>query len=85
MYIIPSSSSGGRTSESIVTWAMDKYTSQLPPPDVYQLISQEVLDKCTEKQLCMISFLPHILDSGAEGRNGYIETAKEMGTKQTSV
>ena len=34
---------------------------------------------CLEKQLCFISFLPHILDSGAEGRNGYLDTAREMG------
>lgn len=72
---------GGRTSESIVSWALEKWSSQLPPPDVYQLTDQDVLDKCAEKQLCFISFLPHILDSGAEGRNGYIDTAKAMADK----
>jgi hypothetical protein len=29
-----------------------------------QLTEQSFLDKCAETQLCVISFLPHILDSG---------------------
>ncbi len=37
------------------------------------------MDTCLDKQLCFVSFLPHILDSGAEGRNGYLDTAREMG------
>ena len=37
------------------------------------------MDKCTERQLCFISFLPHILDSGASGRNGYLDTVREVG------
>lgn len=36
-------------------------------------MNQEVFDTCAERQLCMIAFLPHILDSTAAGRNGYIE------------
>lgn len=74
MYIV-----GGRTAESIVSWATEKWASQQPPPEVYQLTSQDVLDKCTEKQLCFISFLPHILDSGASGRNDYLDTARSVG------
>jgi len=38
-----------------------------------QLTSQNVLDTCFERQICMISFLSHILDSMAAGRNGYIQ------------
>ena len=33
-----------------------------------------MFDTCAERQLCLIAFLPHILDSMAAGRNGYIET-----------
>ncbi len=39
-----------------------------------QLTSQSVLDTCFERQICMISFLSHILDSQAAGRNGYIQS-----------
>ena len=39
------------------------------------------MDECVGKQLCVISFLPHILDSGAAGRNEYIALLKEMGNK----
>jgi len=46
-----------------------------------QLINQQVLDDCNAKQLCMIGFLPHILDSGASGRNEYIEILRNMGEK----
>lgn len=33
-----------------------------------------MFDECAERQLCLVVFLPHILDSTAAGRNGYIET-----------
>lgn len=46
-----------------------------------QLTGQEVMDECVSKQLCVISFLPHILDTGAAGRNEYITLLKEMGNK----
>ena len=46
-----------------------------------QLTGQAVLDECARKQLCMVSFLPHILDSGAEGRNGYIKSLLTLGDK----
>lgn len=72
---------GGRTTSDIVQWALDRYTVHLPPPEIYQLTSDEVLQECTKKQLCMVAFLPHILDSGAAGRNGYIKTLKELGEK----
>lgn len=39
-----------------------------------QLTGQDSFDACAERQLCMVAFLPHILDSMASGRNGYIET-----------
>lgn len=39
------------------------------------------MDECVGKQLCVISFLPHILDTGAAGRNEYIGLLKEMGNK----
>ena len=29
--------------------------------------------------MCFVSFLPHILDSGASTRNGYLTTLREVG------
>ncbi|KAL5493511.1 hypothetical protein EMCRGX_G014702 [Ephydatia muelleri] len=72
---------GGRSSDEIVQWALDKWSVNLPPPEVKQLVSQEVLEECAQKQLCMLSFLPHILDSGASGRNLYLETLKASAEK----
>ena len=45
------------------------------------MTSQEVLDQCNERQLCFVAFLPHILDSMAEGRNQYIEILKTIAEK----
>lgn len=76
---------GGRTADSIVSWALEKWASQQPPPEIYQLTEQSIMDKCTEKQLCFISFLPHILDSGADGRNSYLDIARAVGTFSFSL
>ena len=70
---------GGRTADSIVSWALGKWEKEQPPPEVHQLTSQKVMDACTEKQLCFISFLPHILDSMASGRNRYLDIARAVG------
>ena len=64
---------GGRTSEDIVQWAMSRWTESIATPEVKQLIGQAVLDGCLAGPLCVLSFLPHILDTGAEGRNNYIQ------------
>jgi protein disulfide-isomerase A6 len=73
--------SGGRTTSDIVQWALERWSAKLPPPEILQLTGQAVLEECAKKQLCVLSFLPHILDSGAEGRNGYIETLLTLGEK----
>ena len=36
----------------------------LPPPEVVELTNQKTLEEqCDGKQLCIVGFLPHILDS----------------------
>jgi len=73
---------GGRTASEIVTWALDKFSQNIEPPEVLELTSNKVLtDNCNDKPLCVISFLPDILDSGASGRNNYISILKELGEK----
>uniref|UniRef100_A0A6B2EEF7 Protein disulfide-isomerase A6 homolog n=1 Tax=Phlebotomus kandelakii TaxID=1109342 RepID=A0A6B2EEF7_9DIPT len=73
---------GGRTSSDIVTWALDKYADNVPAPEVYELLSQEVLTQaCDGKPLCIVSVLPHILDCNAKCRNGYVSVLREMAEK----
>lgn len=53
-----------------------------------ELVSQDVFNKhcvgetdADAKQLCIIAFLPSILDSKASGRNAYIKTLKKIANK----
>jgi len=54
------------------------------PPELYQLLGQDTIDSaCADVQVCVIAFVPHILDDGAAARNerldllrGLIETYK---------
>lgn len=71
---------GGRSASDIVSWALQKVAENVPPPDVYEVTSQSVLsDNCDDKQLCIVSILPDILDCQSECRNGYISTLKRVG------
>lgn len=59
---------------------MDKHQANLPAPEVLEITNQAVLDSnCAEKQLCIISFLPNILDCQSACRNQYIEMLKKFG------
>lgn len=73
---------GGRTASDIVQFALEKMAASIEPPEIEQAVDSKVLTgNCNEKPLCVISFLPHILDSGAEGRNKYLSVLKELGEK----
>merc|ERR1712079_328159 len=70
----PEDYDGGRTASDIVAWAEERNVVNLPPPEVVELTNQKTLEEqCDGKQLCIVGFLPHILDSQAAGRNAYIE------------
>ncbi|CAF2416279.1 unnamed protein product [Rotaria sp. Silwood2] len=71
---------GGRSSNDIVAWALDKHQASTPPPDVFEITGQADLDSnCAEKQLCIISFLPNILDCQSNCRNEHIRMLKKFG------
>ncbi|CAI4224077.1 unnamed protein product [Auanema sp. JU1783] len=73
---------GGRSTSDIVNWASAKAAENLPAPEVLEGTNQEVVEEaCKDKQLCVFSFLPHILDCQAECRNKYISTLKELSEK----
>ena len=71
---------GSRDAGSISSWALEKKAQYKPAPEPIQLIDQETFDKvCDANLICLIAFLPHIYDSSAEERNGYLELLKESG------
>lgn len=72
---------GGRTSSDIVTWALEKLAENVPAPDIIQVVGEETLKACSEKPLCVVSILPHILDCNAACRNDYISILKRLGDK----
>ncbi|CAF1340758.1 unnamed protein product [Adineta steineri] len=71
---------GGRSTSDIVAWCLDKHQANIPPPEVVEITSQAVLESnCAEKQLCIVSFLPHILDCQSACRNKHIAMLKKFG------
>lgn len=80
----PEDYQGGRTASDIVAFGEQKALDSIEPPEVKQLVDQASFDACAEKQLCTVAFLPHILDSGASGRNEYIELLQSLADKYKS-
>ncbi|KAH7696904.1 disulfide-isomerase A6 [Aphelenchoides avenae] len=70
---------GGRTTNDIVQWALNKASENLPPPELKQITSDEVVQEaCAEKQLCIVTFLPQLLDCQSECRNKYLNLIKDL-------
>eukprot|EP00244_Chara_vulgaris_P011056 TRINITY_DN5310_c0_g1_i3.p1 TRINITY_DN5310_c0_g1~~TRINITY_DN5310_c0_g1_i3.p1 ORF type:complete len:458 (+),score=109.63 TRINITY_DN5310_c0_g1_i3:200-1573(+) len=66
---------GPRTASGIESYAKEQAATNVPPPELVELINQDVLDtKCVKSAICFVAFLPDILDTGAKGRNAYLET-----------
>ncbi|XP_062554020.1 protein disulfide-isomerase A6 homolog [Armigeres subalbatus] len=73
---------GGRTASDIVNWALEKFSENIPAPEIVQLTSEDVTKKtCEDKPLCVVSVLPHILDCDAACRNKYLAILAKMGEK----
>eukprot|EP01023_Acetabularia_acetabulum_P004805 TRINITY_DN12033_c0_g1_i1.p1 TRINITY_DN12033_c0_g1~~TRINITY_DN12033_c0_g1_i1.p1 ORF type:complete len:466 (+),score=101.85 TRINITY_DN12033_c0_g1_i1:119-1516(+) len=82
-----------REAAAIVQFALQRWTKLAPPPEVYELTSQESfedecighagdedleLEEVQAKQLCFLAFLPNIIDTGAAGRKEYIQILNKM-------
>ena len=82
----PEDYNGGRTASDIVTYAKNAASASAKPKPVVQLTSQATLDEqCKEKaSLCLVAFVPHILDGGAKARNAVLDTLKSLATKYKS-
>jgi protein disulfide-isomerase A6 len=73
---------GGRTSGDIVNWALEKLAENVPAPEVLELVHQDVLSaSCDDHQLCVIAFLPYILDCQSDCRNNYLSILKKLADK----
>eukprot|EP00658_Telonema_sp_P-2_P006846 TRINITY_DN12581_c0_g1_i1.p1 TRINITY_DN12581_c0_g1~~TRINITY_DN12581_c0_g1_i1.p1 ORF type:complete len:419 (+),score=90.92 TRINITY_DN12581_c0_g1_i1:62-1318(+) len=80
----PESYNGGRTSSDIVTFCTDKVEANLPPPQVHELSQPTVWEEhCDGKTLCLVAFLPNLIDSGVSGRNSYIDILTNLTHKAT--
>lgn len=84
---------GPRDSGSLSAFALEHWAREQPPPEVRQLTDGDVwVDNCVgheadpklnlkavkPKQLCLIAFLPHILDTNAKGRQAHLEMLSKV-------
>eukprot|EP00111_Clytia_hemisphaerica_P000059 TCONS_00000140-protein len=73
---------GGRTASDIIAFALELHSESVEPPEIMELTSNKILeDNCNEKPLCIVSFLPDILDTQASGRNNFLTVLRELGDK----
>ncbi|PZC76601.1 hypothetical protein B5X24_HaOG204369 [Helicoverpa armigera] len=75
---------GGRTASDIVTYALEKLAENVPAPEIVQVIDEATMQACSEKPLCVVSILPHILDCNAACRNEYLAILARLGDKYKS-
>lgn len=91
----PEDYGGGRDLSSLSAFALGRWSKLQPAPEVHELVDQESweehcvghladptldLTAVQPKQLCLVAFLPHILDSKAEGRNRLVAILKGLTT-----
>lgn len=76
----------GLNVKDIVEYGLDKYEKNLLPPEVKELVDEDVLSKsCSDDMvLCVISFLPHILDCDMVCRNNYLDILKNVSESHKS-
>lgn len=66
---------GPREAAGIVDYASRLLEESGVPPPVYELTGSDVFtEHCDGRKICVMMFVPHILDSGAAGRKEYLNT-----------
>eukprot|EP01061_Rhynchopus_euleeides_P028684 TRINITY_DN467_c0_g1_i11.p1 TRINITY_DN467_c0_g1~~TRINITY_DN467_c0_g1_i11.p1 ORF type:complete len:413 (+),score=195.41 TRINITY_DN467_c0_g1_i11:60-1298(+) len=67
---------GQRSAEGIVSYAFGELEKHGKGIAVEEITTKEgLVEGCLErKSICVLAVLPHVMDTGAEGRNKYIET-----------
>lgn len=78
----PEEYEGGRVEASIVSAAEELLVEMTTEPRaVTEITSQEAFDEQCGGSMCLVAFLPHILDSGASGREAYLEMLRVQAVK----
>lgn len=73
---------GGRSASDIVAYALERYTVNIPAPEVIELTGEAaVKTACEDKPLCVISVLPSIYDCDAKCRNDYLTMLRDQADK----
>jgi len=81
----PQDYNSGRVASDIIAEGMNLFESVRDPPELRQLVDQEIFDdKCQNAQLCIIAVVPHILDDQSANRNERIEMLKGLIEKYKS-
>jgi len=86
-YFAPGSSEaedyeGGRSASAIVKWAEEKLAENAPAPEIKQILDESILtEACDKHPLCVIAFLPNILDCQSSCRNSFLDSLTKLGDK----
>eukprot|EP00899_Mesostigma_viride_P007599 jgi/Mesvir1/16840/Mv15733-RA.1 len=75
----PSDYQMARTASAIVDFALKVAAENVTPRPVVQVTDAGVMDEhcLSGAQLCILAFVPHILDSGAAGRYAYLDILRD--------
>ncbi|XP_041043352.1 protein disulfide-isomerase A6-like [Carcharodon carcharias] len=73
---------GEKSASSIIAKGLDLY-AKMPPYKLFeQMVNEEVLKTtCDHQLLCIIAVLPHIPDTGSNGRSDYLSLLMKMTDK----
>ncbi|KAM6915034.1 protein disulfide-isomerase A6 [Xenentodon cancila] len=78
----PEDYQGGRSRGDIIEKALELFSDNAPAPELLEILNEDIVKKtCEDSQLCIIAVLPHILDTGASGRNGYLDVLIKLADK----
>ncbi|KAK9885493.1 hypothetical protein WA026_010986 [Henosepilachna vigintioctopunctata] len=69
------------TPEFIVEWIKVKMDEYKEDNKINELTNNYIYEKCIEKQLCVITFVPHILECAANCRNTILQTITDISQK----
>lgn len=71
---------GERVASAIVKFVLDEVDRTGVPKEIPELTGKDVLEENCQghNRLCVLAALPHILDSGAAGRNKYRDTLASL-------
>ncbi|KAI0989094.1 hypothetical protein GJ496_004492 [Pomphorhynchus laevis] len=77
-HLSPVDYDGPRDASGIAQWVRNHMEDVLPAPKVVELISQKVFDEATSNAICVVAFLPHLLDCQSKCRNKYLNLMQEL-------